>query len=714
MDNSLNLVTHSISNDLTDRFLGMADLDLPFQKSACETWYNETASLTPQTISPAEPTILPRTGISNMNGSVFHLSDLFSSLTISQPSASLAMFNARDRACITVSVAIYLLSNNLVSPDAPIWVSGHREFLETLDTVFAEIPARHLLALLQSRLASVRAAFEALLNISGVSQQSFTFKSLVEIGAANNWLANPAQGHKYLYHAVCMDLDEVVQQLLESGCRQDKVVEFQGFDTATTAVVRALERRNLPCVQLLLKYCDVNSQLKSERNLPVTSFTFFIQKTCHLHEELFGQGIKLFLDVGADINSLLEKETAVYSIDTANRIPWERHRIWSVLDYLFCFHPRLFYEFAPSWSPAQTSQVTRAGILMSLESGLNTLNEYCNRLARYVGLAYIYEYLKLLVAEQLTGIGPWIRGPRRMADLERVYTLVDLGVNIDKVLLRVPCLLADYLLGRRKESGGDFDMEVIWYLLNNHATVDARTLQEAVRLQHTGLLVLLVQNTTNIRQQGPVAVVGAATANDFETVKILLGAGVDVNTDFARSRRGQLGCRRGTNYEAVSLLCQVIESWKSSFEDLSNMIDFLMQRGAHFRLSAMKPRLSDLMENVLQNPFIRADIRRKIVQYIIDAGCDLSDPDIPSARLLEACQCGPWDFSDPEKMEMFEYMFRKGALLRPGAPLAVWIIIGGGAKLANKMLFAGKERFTPAKTEGTLVHTGPSINKKVY
>lgn len=670
----------------------MADLDLSFKKSASETWYGMTASLTPQTTSPAEPTIVPGNVISN--GSVFQFSDQFSSLTIRHPSAFLATFSTRDRAAITISIAIYLLSNNLVQPKSPTMLSNHSHFFEALDSVFAEIPGRHLRALLQSRLASVRAAFEALLNISGVLKQEFAFKSLVEIGAGNNWLANPTQGHRYLYHAVCMDLDEVVQQLLESGCRQDEVIRFgSGFPPDTTALVKALERRNLQCVQLLLKFCDVNSQLQSGEYLFVTSFTFFIRKTCHFDETLFGQGIKLFLDVGADINSLLAKETGFYSLESARYTSWEGDRTWSVLDYLFCFHPRLFYEFAPNWSPAQTSQPTRAGILMSLELGLNTLAKYCERLAQNVGWACLCEYLELLVAEQLTGIGPWIKGPRRMVDLKIVGTLVDLGVRMDKVLGRVPFLLADYLLGGRKESDGDCDMSVIRYLLDNRAIVDDRALQEAVRMRNISLLVLLIRNTTNCRQYGPLAAVDAAIANDFEAVKTLLDAGVDVNTDFERSLRRQLGYPFAARHEVASLLCQVVESWDSSFEHLNNMIDFLVQRGAHLRLSATKPRLSDLMESVLRNRGIREDIRSKIVQYIMAAGCDLSDPDVPSARLLEECQCGylnrEQSVDQPEQMEMFESMFRNGALLLPGAPLAAWIVIGGGVKLANEMLCAG-------------------------
>ncbi|KAH8769051.1 ankyrin repeat-containing domain protein [Diaporthe sp. PMI_573] len=150
-----------------------------------------------------------------------------------------------------------------------------------------------------------------------------------------------------------------------------------------------------------------------------------------------------------------------------------------------------------------------------------------------------------------------------------------------------------YMEGR---SGKKCDMKVIQYLLDNHAIVDDRALQEAVRWHSTDLLATLLQNTTSIRQRGVDAVVEAATTNNFEAVNMLLDAGVDVNTDFVRNPALFRYLETGRRHETVSLLCQVIELWTSSFEDLNNMIDYLVQRGAHFRLSKTEPLLSELLE----------------------------------------------------------------------------------------------------------------------
>lgn len=669
----------------------IANLDLPSQKSVRETWYGATVSSGPNTRLPVICTVF--SGAETSDEPVFELCDVFAFLTITKSSAALTTFGTRGRACIILSMAIYLFSNNLVGYTLGEISPVLRTFFETLDSVFKETPATHLRDLLQSRLANVRATYEALLDIAGILKHHFAFKTLVNIGTGNNWLAISAQGHQYLYHAVCMDQNEVVQQLLDSGCRPAKLAHA-GLWTTTTAIVAALERRNIQCVELLLKHCDINTPFHSSHYHSITSFTFFIQKAYYLDETLFGQGIKLFLDAGADINSPLgkDKETYWYQNRGTMWFRWERYRIWSVRDYLFCFHQRLFYMFTPSWSPAQASHPTRAGILMSLESGRTTLSAYCTRLAQNVGWPRLFEYLELLVAEQLTGIGPWIEGPRGVVDLETVRALVDLGISMDKVLSRAPILLADYMEARGEEDDHHCDIEVIRYLLDNRAIVDDRTLLQALQCQNTAVLALTIQNATNIQQQGADAVVKAAIANDFEAVTMLLDAGVDVNTDTECVRIPVGTGTGGLRDEAVSLLCQVVELWKLSFEAMKNMVDYLVQRGAHLRLSAIKPSLSDLLESVLKHKDGGSEgLLKQIVRYIMDAGCDLSDPDVPSARLLEACGfLGRWDYDeDLEKMEIFESMFRNGALLRPGAPLAAWIGIGGGAELVNEMLCGG-------------------------
>lgn len=317
--------------------------------------------------------------------------------------------------------------------------------------------------------------------------------------------------------------------------------------------------------------------------------------------------------------------------------------------------------------------------------GRATLNEYCHKLAQHVGWEYLYEFLELLVLEELTGLGPWHKGPPRVAQMNAVYALVDLGVSMDKVLSLTPNPLEIYIRSREQH-----DMEVIRFLLDNGVIWDEQSLTTAFEMGDTDLLAFFTQDIAKNRQLGPQAVVIAAIHNKFEVVKALLDAGVDVNTDIDLLHSGSV---KG-HHQPASLLCQIIELWEGSFEDLNNMIYFLVQRGAHLRLSAIKPSLPDLMESVLRYTRYgsREGVLKGVVRHIISLGCDVRDPGVPSARLLEACGFvwrGQFNRTDYKNMEIFELLFRNGARLRPGAPLAAWIQMGGGAQLVKEMLCGG-------------------------
>ncbi|KAG8162811.1 hypothetical protein KVR01_007289 [Diaporthe batatas] len=666
--------------NLSNRLAEMADLNAPSQGSFWPRGGPVTAlTLTPNAMSSLQ--LCSCSEIPRSNESVFQLSDLFSSLTITRSSSALATFTAQHRPYITLSMAIYLLSNNISSPGR-LKNSGHTGFFENLDSTLKEMPARHIRSLLQSRLPSVRAAFEALLSISGTLKQPFAFKSLVQIGIGNGWLATSTQGHELLCHAVCMDLDEVVQMLLEIGCRPDGLLRLKDF--RTTAIIEALKRRKIHCTQLLLKHCDINtcSNFRLESHISTTSFTFFLSRMNDLDEMLFDQGIRLFLDAGADINSPYE----VISLEFVQDV--ELELTWSALDCLFCFCPSAFHKFTPNWSPSEDSMPTRAGIRTSVDLGSDALNEYCHRLAQQVRWEYLYEFFERLIIEQIRGIGPWGKLPSTPVHLNTFYALVDLGVSMNKALSRIPNALTYYIHGREEI---DIDIEVIRYLLDNSAVVDDKSLELAARLENTDILALLIQNVADIRQQGLGAVMAAATHNNFEAVKALVDAGVDLNTDFNPIR--EPACVAVDGYlQPSSLLCQIIERWEGSFEDLSNMISFLVERGAHLRLSAIKPGLPDLMESIIRRSRYKQEgVVKGVVGRIISLGCDLRDPDVPSARLWEACGFvwGESDKAHHERIEIFELLFRKGARLRPGAPLATWILMGGGTELVNEMLYRG-------------------------
>lgn len=111
------------------------------------------------------------------------------------------------------------------------------------------------------------------------------------------------------------------------------------------------------------------------------------------------------------------------------------------------------------------------------------------------------------------------------------------------------------------------------------------------------------------------------------------------------------------------------------------MLDFLVKKGAPLRLSKRKPHLHQLLQFALDcGPSGEGETLER-VQYIVGAGYDLQHSSFPTASFLEAC----------ESSRIFEHLYRNGAQLRPGSPLAAWIHIDGGLGLCEKMLKAGAD-----------------------
>lgn len=134
------------------------------------------------------------------------------------------------QAYVFLSMAIYSFSNNLVCVLDPR--RHHLDLFAKLDIVFAVIPQHHLQALLQSRLSSIRAAWEKFLLFAGVCKQVSFFKTMVEVCFANHWFVIPGMGHTYLYLTASMGLTDVVRRLLSIGCRPDQqaieIIRYKG------------------------------------------------------------------------------------------------------------------------------------------------------------------------------------------------------------------------------------------------------------------------------------------------------------------------------------------------------------------------------------------------------------------------------------------------------------------------------------------------------
>lgn len=237
------------------------------------------------------------------------------------PSNDVSTFTNQEDYTLLFTV-IYAISNQLVDDRAL-----HADIFEILDLVFDAVPSEYLAALLHERLASIRAAYETLLDLAGEYNQREAFRFLVQVGASYGWLAMSAiskQGHLLLSYAASMNLVSVLRTLLDNGCRPDSniVLRCTTRGELPTAIVAALKYGNLRCAQLLLKRCDVNKKLMWDI-ITTTNFEWFLRNLGELGE-LSEIGLKMFIQAGADLEAPIE-------LNMSTRAHWD----WdlSVADY---------------------------------------------------------------------------------------------------------------------------------------------------------------------------------------------------------------------------------------------------------------------------------------------------------------------------------------------------------------------------------------------
>lgn len=562
------------------------------------------------------------------------------------------------------------------------------DIFSKLDLVLAAVPGKYLEDLLHSRLASIKAAFEALIILSGLHKQPQAFKTLVELGASYGWLAVSAKAQEFLIFAASMDLICSTQTLLDNGCRPDSLTPENNDCWGTTAIIKAMKCGNFRCAHLLLKHCDVNKAIQPYEL--ATNFDYFLLH-CHGCGKLFQKGLKMFVEAGADLdaNTPVFQSSQYLMLRSSHlfRHKWDceypKELNFSVLDYLFYFHRPLFHKFVWESAQARVGRLTRPAVLISLEGGTQRLEEYLDSLATRVGKQRLERFLKQLIAEQFLICD--LKGRKRPTDLGAVRALVNFGVTIEEVLCDFPRLLERFtgLVGRDCLR---HDVEAVQYLIDNGATVNGKVLSWLVRLPDTRLFDLARGSIKDTREW-QIALTYSAARKDFESVERLVHVGVNLDADIKPGvnlsvlvdwKRGTISVQR-----RISLIANVIYSWNPKSDGLAEVLDFLTSKGAPLRFSTERAHLYHLLRYAMD--IFSCHCHQSvlgIVKYIVDAGYDPHDPSFASASLLESCR------HNVDGPQTFEYLFRNGAQLRPGSPMAAWIHMGGEIGLVREMLEA--------------------------
>lgn len=542
-----------------------------------------------------------------------------------------------------------------------------------LDLIFAAVPGKSPQNLLHSRLASIRAAFEALVRLSEDNNQPQAFEFLIKVGFTYGWLNISRDAQYLLMFAASMDLIHTLQTLLENGCRPDSRARDK------TAIVVALECRNFRCAQLQFRCCDVNREIHPGG---MTNFDYFL-KHLDVRSQLFETGLELFIQAGADIdaNALIfgcPNELGMVKLPQGSA---QLDRYWShlaypegfkfsALDYLFYFYRPLFDKLSSKSARLQNGRFSRVGILLASKGGRQSLEHYLDNLEPKIDQKRLKTLSEHLICEEFFLTDP--RRRRKAIDMNVVHALVSLGTNVEEVLRCFPHFLQDFIEVVAVDCLED-DVEAIQYLINNGAAVDGEDIGWMALQPATRLLDLARGRVVDTNEVG-IAVIPAAVSKNFEAVERLLHTRINLGVDI----------ERGLHSRPLSIIAHVIDSWESYGRDLPTMMEFLVDKGAPLRLSAKQAQLYHLLRFTMDQEDTDNKVVLEIVQYIVEAGYDPRDPSFPSAAILESCH-----FHEVHGAEIFEYLFRNGAQLRPGSPMTTWIGINGDIGLVREMLEAG-------------------------
>lgn len=585
-----------------------------------------------------------------------------------------------------LSMVIYLLSNGMVSMYSPTFSESQEVTMaEILQMTFTFVSRRLLLALLHSRLPSIKSAWEKLLRGAGLLKDKDAFRLLISVGIDNDWLDKHDNGHEYLLSAARMGCSEILRDLIARGFLMHS---YPWWCFSNSVIVEALENCNLDCARFLIQHYDVSHEFQnmvgSDKSNHFSRFIMAFDDTRQDHLDC----LDLFLDRGSNVNYYLQPQ------DYVNRNRSERfmgkmtgyrlEKDWpfSVLDYVSYFHRQLFPKlFKYSQTPLRFS---RASLLWHLDQGLDALREYLKSdpdCAEHLGgvggndtnKAKVRERknhcLEVLLAEQFLLS---INCPEEKVWWSRVHGLSKLEIDLTW-LSKTKELAADVLYATAclatsdarhdKESG----LQLLQWLMDQGFQVKEDALLTATFDGRSAILECLASFCDNLQKEGGKALAWAVLNNRFDTTKRLLDKGVDPNS------------QQNNVFEQAARASTL------------TMMKYLVQRGARPRTCEH----SDQPFGVLMDMFLHHtpehihELFNK-AQYIIEEHITIDEPSCPSALLLETClSC---DYRNIEQgRTMFEFLYRKGARLDPGSPLAVWIATGGGHQLVQEMLDAGAD-----------------------
>lgn len=623
-----------------------------------------------------------------------------------RPSPDLGYRVAKSRGQIQLSqficTAIFLLSNHLHDRQ------DSDQGLELLCSLL-ELDTSLTTTLLRKHVPSIRATWESLFQYAMGKHRRNIFRVLTDIGIHNHWLkpwlnSLPWRYGKCLVCAIQTDCYDTLTKIVAHCC--DLSHSPCWWWNSGEGILAACRKGNVECARLLIQHCDVNSSDANSRGVGSpkywSMFQVLIAKMESSNDEL-ALALDLFLADGANVDKKTSKEMITQK--WKELVGQNKHfdaTQPTILDEVFYLNRPLFDKLRP-YSRVPVSRVTRTGLLVALEDGSQTLRDYLSARQSVVSSfnsRHVQSLLELILAEQFT--------MSNRVDMRIVRGLCEFGVDFTTPSVKVDIqnfwrtetdevVHFSFKTGEARAKYLDFTwhqiagvnerIRLLNKLLAKEGVIGELVLEGWVAQHGTGGLEFLAWHLPGFPTKAVRALARAARLNNFQAVEFLLRKGVDPNAFVTVD---------GLRYSTPAIATQAFSLWgRYKMPDGGcslKMIEFLVRHGARLVVTPEDSTPFDFVAHLLKYGNL-SDLLPKIKYVLGTLMEDKASPRIPSF-LLELCFTSSYKRTEDcqeKKLELFEYLFRQGAEVSPGSPLAALVHGGGGEELVRDVLYSGSD-----------------------
>lgn len=599
-----------------------------------------------------------------------------------------------------ISTAVFLLSNHL--HDRKDGDQG----LELLCALL-ELDTSLTTTLLRNHVPSIRATWESLLQYAMDKHRREIFRVLTDIGIHNHWLKPwlNSRPRRYGYCLVCAiqtDCYDTLTKIMAHCCGSS---HSPWWWNSGEGILAACRKGKVEFARLLIKQCDVNSSDANSKGLECckywSMFEVLIAQMESSNDE-HALALDLFLADGADV----DKKTSREMITQKWRELVSQNKYFdatqpTILDEVFYLNRPLFDKLRP-YSRVPVSRVTRTGLLVALEGGSQTLRDYLSARQSVVSSfdsRHVQSLLELLLAEQFT--------MSKRVDMRIIRGLCEFGVDFTMPSVKIDIqnfwrtetdhvthfdsctedARAKYLDFTWHQIAGMNDrIRLLNMLLAKEGAIGELVLEGWVAQHRTAGLEFLAWHLPGFSAKAVRALVRAARLNNFQAVEFLLRKGVDPNAFVTVG---------GLSYSILAIATQASFCGRYEMPDGGcslEMIQFLVSHGTRLVATPEDSTPFEFVEHLLKYGNL-SDLLAKIKYVLSTLMEDKASPRIPSF-LLELCFTTSHERigdCQEKKLELFEYLFRQGAEVSPGSPLAALIREGGGEELVRDVLYSGSD-----------------------